>query len=208
MKRTRFLTVLLAGMVLLSCVYSNDPGYGKCEDLVGALSDRLGTVGQGGIIFYDKGYFSDGWQYLEVIHENFEFSAHWSDTFDDIPGTKIEIGSGKKNTDIIADSLTSLGQVGTAAQLCKELNVNGYNDWFLPSMDELTAMMINLHMRGLGGFGKSTNRGWYYWSSSQLNSASFAWYRYFDYNDWFRAYYPFLWGIKDSSYRVRAIRAF
>ena len=45
--------------------------------------------------------------------------------------------------------------------------LNGFDDWFLPSQDELNHMYGNLHMRGLGNF-----RSERYWSSSMGNHQS------------------------------------
>jgi len=43
-------------------------------------------------------------------------------------------------------------------------NLGIYNDWFLPSLDELEQMYINLHSLGLGGFSNE-----FYWSSYARN---------------------------------------
>lgn len=40
-----------------------------------------------------------------------------------------------------------------------------YNDWYLPSQDELKAMHDNLHAHGVGGFADN-----FYWSSSEHNN--------------------------------------
>ena len=45
----------------------------------------------------------------------------------------------------------------------------GYDDWFLPSKDELEKMHDNLHAHSVGGF-----LDVYYWSSSE-NNATYAW---------------------------------
>lgn len=45
-----------------------------------------------------------------------------------------------------------------------------FNDWFLPSKDELDAMRINLYLEGVGGFIDTT----YYWCSSE-GSSTLVW---------------------------------
>jgi hypothetical protein len=42
------------------------------------------------------------------------------------------------------------------------LVLNGYSDWYLPSIGEVQMMYSRLHLQGLGGFGVD-----WYWSSSQ-----------------------------------------
>ena len=44
---------------------------------------RVGDTGlAGGIVFYDKGDNSDGWQYLEAAPPDFEFQANWNSAND------------------------------------------------------------------------------------------------------------------------------
>ena len=78
---------------------------------------------------------------------------------------------------------------------------NGFNDWFLPSKDELNVMYENLARGGLAHFGSPTPQGTSgYWSSSQRS--------------WDRAWVQFFFTgsqsdtIKTNEYRVRPIRAF
>ncbi len=52
-----------------------------------------------------------------------------------------------------------------ADSVCKALVWNGYDDWFLPSSNELNLMYENLYLRNIGNF-KST----IYWSSSKSGS--------------------------------------
>ena len=74
------------------------------------------------------------------------------------------LGTGNQNTiDIMADCATA----GIAARICGDLVLNGYSDWYLPSIDELNKLYIN--REALGGF--SIN---YYWSSSEADANS-AW---------------------------------
>ena len=82
-----------------------------------------------------------------------------------------------------------------AAQLCQDLVLNTYDDWYLPSKDELGLMYTNLKANGFGGF----NSHWY-WSSTL-------------YAYWYYWYQDFGSGLKDggskySEIYVRAIRAF
>jgi hypothetical protein len=63
-----------------------------------------------------------------------------------IGGTSAYIGSGQLNTNfIIAGCSTS----GIAAQICDALVLNGYNDWYLPSIDEINTIYTNLYLNGL-----------------------------------------------------------
>ena len=74
--------------------------------------------------------------------------------------TGTAIGTGQANTTAI---VTTQGAGSYAAQLCNDLTVGGYNDWFLPSKDELDLMYENLYLQEVGGFTDD-----YYWSSSEF----------------------------------------
>jgi len=128
------------------------------------ITYEIGDTGPaGGIVFYDKGSDSDGWRYLEAAPASTEFYAEWG--LDDVPfETEIEIGTGKHNTPRIAAALTKNGETGRAAQRVAALQVNEFDDWFLPSWNELGLMYSNLYMRGLGGFTEAAD----YWSSSSF----------------------------------------
>jgi hypothetical protein len=82
--------------------------------------------------------------------------------------TSKEVGIGQTNTQNIMRYFSQNGGgFGLAAQVCDELAVNGFDDWFLPSQDELSYMYGNLYRRGLGGF----RNEWYY--SSTTRSSDF-----------------------------------
>jgi len=119
----------------------------------------------GGYIFYDKGYYSDGWRYLEAAPVSSEFRATWGLFYIPCPNTSTDIGTGKANTATIINQLNENGESSQAAQLCDELSINGFDDWFLPSRDELQEMYYQLCVgNNIGGF--QTNSMSHYWSSS------------------------------------------
>ncbi len=150
----------------------------------------------GGIVFYTKESYSNGWQCLEVAPVDTEWTnKEWGADGVNIDGAEgTAIGTGEQNT---ADIIACLGTGSTyAAQLCNGLTYGGYNDWFLPSKDELDQIYKNLHEADLGGFALDN-----YWSSSELIIDDNVWIQYFvtgyqrDYG-------------KGNSARIRAVRAF
>ena len=62
-----------------------------------------------------------------------------------------------------ANIITDCSTVGIAARLCYNSGLNGYNDWFLPSQDELNLLYLQKDI--IGGF-----KGSYYWSSTQKDN--------------------------------------
>jgi len=125
---------------------------------------RVGDAGPaGGIIFYDKGNNTNGWRYLEAASRD-AGSVVWG-TNNDISGTRVEIGAGKQNTQIIVNYMMESGNNQPAAQTCRQYRQGGYDDWFLPSKAELNLMYWNLKQQSLGGLGS----GWY-WSSSNASN--------------------------------------
>jgi len=175
---------------------------------------KIGDFGPaGGLIFYDKGIFSGGWRYLEVAPAETEFSMiPWGGVLAvdelkglvlselDVWGTSNGIGFGKRNTQLIVDRLEQLEIKieRSAAQLCVNLNFDGYNDWFLPSIDELKLMYSNLKQNGLGNF-ESTR----YASSSPLGIGYVQTVNFRDGEH----YYWDAFAVSDF-FSVRAIRAF
>jgi hypothetical protein len=112
----------------------------------------------GGYIFYDKGVYSNGWRYLEASPIEYEITisgfgiGSYSfinanvDKDHDFDSTVLSytIGTGKKNTEILLNYLNKFNQYGTAIQYCSSLIINNYNDWFLPSIEELWYLILNL----------------------------------------------------------------
>jgi len=172
---------------------------GNLEAQTGNSQETLYSIGDigpaKGLIFYDKGVFSNGWRYLEAAPLETEFKVQWGGYKQDISGTSPMVGRGKQNTEIIIERLILLGDLGKAAQLCANLKFEGFSDWFLPSKEELVLMQKILKRNNLGDFSNNM-----YWSSTQFSKD--------------QAYYiNFRSGKDDMSHKdqvrsVRAIRAF
>ncbi|MBI9041918.1 hypothetical protein [Lutibacter sp.] len=152
--------------------------------------DLYGKQYQGGLIFYVNEREASG---LLAAPYN-QQGAKWGCIGVDLPGALgTEIGTGAQNT---IDILASCNETGTAAYICANLSIDGYNDWFLPSIDEVTEMRNNLHLNGYGNF----SYGWYR-SSSEFDSVS-AWYQYMDSPSRYHQ------NSKNSNGSLRAVRAF
>ena len=131
-----------------------------------AATHKIGDTGPaGGIVFYDKGNNQGGWRYLEAA------PADVGPKRVPIQGDSIifnsikerSVGWGKRNTaEIMRVANSSGGGFGWAAQLADSYEYNGFDDWYLPSRDELKWMYGNLHLKGLGGF----YNDWYLSSTS------------------------------------------
>ena len=150
----------------------------------------IGDAGPaGGLVFYDKGFYSDGWRYLEAAPSDIGgfvvFGYYRPDKKNNnVVGTSLAIGSGKYNTERLVKHMDMDGKAYSgssgegveeyAARKCLDYSHGGHDDWFLPSKDELNLMYENLHKDGLGSFASSV----YYWSSSEKYAGS-AWTQYF-----------------------------
>ncbi len=122
-------------------------GYPQWQDFY-----EVGSIGPaGGTIFYDKGFYSDGWRYLELSPKSTEVYddySIWGCYGISVEGaTNSSIGSGEQNTLAIVTQCE-----GNGAVICNNLVYNGYDDWFLPSADELF-LLCDLYDHGLGELG-------------------------------------------------------
>ena len=75
---------------------------------------------------------------------------------------------------------------------------SGFDDWFLPSKDELNLMFVNLCKEDIGDFDEDS-----YWASSETDfSSEYAWRQQF-YGVGQQSY-----GTRDYAHRMRPVRAF
>ena len=198
---------LLFSSILCSLVLFSNCG----EDSDDPLADvAIGDTYQGGIIFYileegDNGYIEGEVHGLIAAKEDqittagaewgTAGSAEWGCYETEVSGADgTAIGTGAENT---LDILAGCSEDGIAAKLCADykITIDGatYDDWFLPSKDELNLLYLKREV--VGGFADFS-----YYSSSQDNHIS-AW------------YHNFIDGIqgkvlKNIKRRVRAVRAF
>jgi hypothetical protein len=84
--------------------------------------------------------------------------------------TSTAIGAGQANTTAIVNGCT---ESGTAARICDDLVLGGFNDWYLPSKDELN--LLYLLKTVVGGFADT-----YYWSSTECAAYSAWWQKFSD----------------------------
>lgn len=127
-------------------------------------SPYIGQTGPGGgIIFYDKGMVSDGWQFMEVTLNDQNKEEIWG-CDNQVVNTQPEIGFGLMNTNNFVGKCNQ-----GAAYQCANFYLGGYNDWYLPSRDELELMYLYLHKSAMGGFLKKD-----YWSSTEAQDPNKA----------------------------------
>ena len=200
--------------------YNSSDGQVSCErdDCSGGFA-VIGDKGPaGGIIFYvaPEGFKVQGYTgetgafdeytafYLEAAPSN-ETRAYFGGynkliigitTLPNGPDESI-IGNGRKDTQIIANYLTTAEETGRAAQVCvnKTLSFEGktFNDWFLPSIGELMEMYKATGKNGMPTEGQ-------FMSSSQRDSTE-VW----------GVTYPYgllNFHFKNNNYDFRAVRAF
>lgn len=85
--------------------------------------------------------------------------------------TESILGSGYQNTLNVVQSVNDLetgGELDFASIICVQAIIAGYNDWFLPSQDELSLLYSELANKGFGQF--KTTAFSYYLSSTEDSS--------------------------------------
>lgn len=137
----------------------------------------IGDIGPGGgMIFYDNGEYTNGWRYMEVELTNLTSRVWGSAGTNFSVITSTNIGEGYSNTiKIIAQDPYPDKAADECAAYTKMVGGIQYDDWFLPSLNELIAMYDNLQSSTLLDFVVYTTP-FKHWSSSQFDS---TWTSYF-----------------------------
>ena len=187
-KHLLFLSILCSLVLFTNCGDDDD-------------ATVVGNAYQGGIIAYlfqegDAGYVAGQVHGLiaatedQTTADGVEWGCY---EFTGAEGTAI--GTGAQNT---LDILAGCSEDGIPAKLASdyEVTVDGvtYDDWFLPSKDELNLLYLN--NEAVGGFANN-----YYWSSTEAGSGA-AWRQNFNNGSQFNN------GSYSGTGRVRAVRAF
>ncbi len=128
------------------------------------LNLSIGDTYQGGIIFWLDGSGEHG-LIVAPSGQSIPAPLPWGELN---VLTRMEgIYTGQANSKLIISINTNNGTtIDYAAKSCDDLVLNGYSDWYLPSIDELVLMLINIGMEGLGNFPSN----YYYWSSNMGNA--------------------------------------
>ncbi len=87
---------------------------------------EIGEKYAGGIVFY----LNDNYGGLVCAETDQSTGAEWGCYGTTIGGTNIGVGTGEANTIAIVNACNT---TGIAAQICYDLVLNNYSDWFLPS---------------------------------------------------------------------------
>ena len=148
------------------------------KDCSSTITYDVGQTGpSGGIIAYDKGEFTNGWQYIEVAPQD-QNNEEWGCLSAEISAAQYnQTGTGYQNTIAITNYHNSLTNYYLNPSICNDQNngslsaktaimetIGFKNDWFIPSVNELEIIYSNLSPLNLGDFQNA-----YYWSSSEYD---------------------------------------
>jgi hypothetical protein len=198
---TGVFTTCTLNMLAMNSVYhvrsyaTNSVGTAYGNEITFNSGYATGDSYAGGLVFYNDG---NGGGLVSAPSDQSTANV-WiagSGTQTTMGYTSTAIGKGLDNTNAIVGQS---GHTGSAAQVCLDYSDSTYNDWFLPSLDELNLMYTKLHLQGIGSF--DTTDG--YWSSSEVsNDATLAWGQAFSDGDQADTNKGYTQG------NVRAVRAF
>jgi len=177
----------------------NDAGvaYGVETSFTTLSTPIIGESYLGGVLAYvlqdgDPGYVEGEFHGLIAAPTDQSTGAPWGCSGTTIGGTLNAIGAGNANTNAIVGACST---AGIAARLCYDLELNGYDDWYLPSLHEILKLYYNRD--AIGGFDTVSGS---YWNSLEGTSTQASM------KEFFSVSYTF--PLKTSLYRVRAVRSF
>ena len=140
-----------------------------------SLDDLYGKTYQGGLIFFVNtnpamypNFSGDGMVCTAVDYGNFDAWGCYGVT----GATGSEVGDGPSNTQAILNTNNNGNCSATPAStiICNDLVLEGYDDWFLPSIGEVQLIYDNLHVNGHSNFLGNIRR---YQSSTEIDADHF-----------------------------------
>jgi len=156
----------------------------------------IGDFAHGGVVFW----VSPSGEHGKVVSIYDVQSVPWSNIISTVIGFSAQSDiNGAGNTVAI---MMQSGHISSAARHCADLAYGGYDDWYLPSRNELNDVYLNrfaINTTAMANGGEAI-ASVFFWSSTEVSSNN-AWRQGFnDGGQWN--------GNKDDSSRVRAVRAF
>ena len=188
--RKHFFVAIISTITIFTVACNNEE-----EQIIPKLA--IGDFHQGGVIFYLDATGEHG---LTAATLDQGFDIEWGCASLLSFGAKgLEIGTGAQNT---LDIINACDTQNIAADLCDQLDLNGFDDWFLPSRDELDSLYQQKEIVDETAVENNGEvlRGGEYWSSSH----------YLDNTVWIQSFAAGNQSseLKDKENYVRAIRAF
>lgn len=187
-------------LIILALVVSLPLITQSCEDEDPGPPDTQLSIGdfhEGGVIFYLD---STGAHGLVSAVTDQGFDIQWGcPTLINFGAKGLAIGTGAQNT---LDIVSACNEPNIAALLCDQLELNGYEDWYLPSKDELDSLYQHREIVSETAIAHEGEvlKGGEYWSSSHYLDNT-VWVQHFNAGN--QSGYT-----KDSEHYVRAIRSF
>ena len=168
------------------------------DDVKVYIGNVIGQYKYGGVIFYVDGTGLHGL----VCQISDAGNTEWGCDGTAISGADgVAIGTGAQNTIDIEAGCTT---VGTAADICANLSLNDYDDWFLPSLYELEQIFVHETEINASAFingGSDLTDDVHYWSSSEfLDDSAYCYDSHFNILDYL--------GKSETFVMFRAVRAF
>ncbi len=174
---------------------------------IGGFAHHIGEEFGGGVVFHlwkDENGIEHG---LIVSTENQSSGFVWSNMNTKLVGINAQSSWNGLNNSLAI--ISQNGHTSSAAKICLDLVLNGYSDWYLPAIDELSLLWnnrfnVNKTLSILQTATILPMANSFYWSSTETTFSDVAWYFAFDSG----SAHADLGYFKNTNHQVRAIRSF